>query len=322
MIWLGRERGNAYDWVTQLWVRATGRRVDLREQTWLDGPIGGTEKIGEACFRELAVCERLEVVEEGGVRGLVPGLEVLDGPNFDASRVAPEVRRFYERTSEYELDAWSQWCAAYRPFGGLLARLFSRRLQQMNVPLSGLDTSHGMTSRVVHLVEPASREVRHVVWARTLRRTGATVYSGSYGACRIPGHDGPCLRVVFPLPNGNAVVVMRPQVGEDGALTLVSSGKRFGDPGFYFTVRRPNGRAVARRVRTMRETIRVARDDDGESRADHEFRLLGSVFLRLHYRMRTTAVRHDASESTTDRVRPGDVRAAPTAAVVEPGGAS
>jgi hypothetical protein len=36
----------------------------------------------------------------------------------------------------------------------------------------------------------------------------------------------------------------------------------------------------------MKETIHVFRDERGELRADHDLRLGGMRFLRLHYRMR------------------------------------
>ena len=52
-------------------------------------------------------------------------------------------------------------------------------------------------------------------------------------------------------------------------LTIVSSGRRFGDPGFYFTVQDPEGTVRARYVRTMREKIRVYADGNGAVRADH-----------------------------------------------------
>jgi hypothetical protein len=52
----------------------------------------------------------------------------------ELASVALAVKQFYEQTSEYELDAWSEWCGLFRPFGRTLAVLFSRRLQQLNVP--------------------------------------------------------------------------------------------------------------------------------------------------------------------------------------------
>ena len=45
--WLGAERGHLSDWTTQQWVRRTGRRVDLAQEAWLDGPSGPTTGIGE-----------------------------------------------------------------------------------------------------------------------------------------------------------------------------------------------------------------------------------------------------------------------------------
>ena len=47
-MWLGPRRGYAIDWVTQLWVRATGRRVRLQEHPWLDAPVGATRQVGVA----------------------------------------------------------------------------------------------------------------------------------------------------------------------------------------------------------------------------------------------------------------------------------
>jgi len=36
--WLGARRGYLIDWITQQWVRATGRRVRLADTPWLRGP--------------------------------------------------------------------------------------------------------------------------------------------------------------------------------------------------------------------------------------------------------------------------------------------
>jgi hypothetical protein len=138
VIWLGAKRGHATDWVTQRWVEATGKRVSLAEAPWLAGPVGDTRRIGGDCFREIATREGLVLREGPDARGLLPELRVLDGPRFATSAVAAGVRHFYEHTSAYELDAWAEWCGAFRPFGWLLAVLFSRRLQQLNVPLSSM----------------------------------------------------------------------------------------------------------------------------------------------------------------------------------------
>ena len=282
-LWLGDRRGAAVDWTTQQWVRATGRRVDLAETPWLDGPIGEPTGIGEGFFETWAADHGLTVAEGGAARGVLPSFDALAGPGFDPARVSPSVRDFYERTSAYEVEAWAEWSAAFRPFGGLVAALFSRRLDQLNLPLSALDTSRGTDSRVLHLARPGGG-VAMAAWVRTLRATGRSLYVGAYSAARVPGHPAPCVRVVFPLPNGACTVVLRPEVGEGGALRLVSSGAAWGDPGLYLTVH-DGDRVWGRAVRSLREVIEVYPGDGGDVRTDHTLRLWGRVFLRLHYRL-------------------------------------
>jgi hypothetical protein len=46
MIWLGESRGYLSDWIAQLWVRGTGRRMDLSRDPWLAGPVGRPRGIG------------------------------------------------------------------------------------------------------------------------------------------------------------------------------------------------------------------------------------------------------------------------------------
>jgi hypothetical protein len=173
-------------------------------------------------------------------------------------------------------------------FGGALAVIFSRRLQQLNVPLSSLDTKLGITSNVVQLKERSGR-VAYTAWVRDVVATKRTLYAGSYSVCHVPGYPGPCVKVVFPLPNGSAVVIMRPESDPDGSFTVRSAGVRFGDPGFYFFVEKEPGFGWARHVRTLQETIRVYADAQGTLRADHDLWIWGTRFLRLHYRMRKRA---------------------------------
>ncbi len=94
------------------------------------------------------------------------------------------------------------------------------------------------------------------------------------------------MKVLFPLPNGSAIVIMKASGDDQGRLSLQSIGKRFGDPGFYFVVHRGNGFASARYVRSMQEEILVYPAERNCVRADHTLWLGGIEFLRLHYRMR------------------------------------
>ena len=286
MIWLGCERGYLTDWLTQRWVQATGRRVNLSSEGWLAGPIAPTTGIGPDYFASLAKGQGLLLQTPGGAAGILPEFAALAGATFNPLTVHSSVVQFYEQTVAYELDAWAEWCGLFRPFGWLLAVLFSRRLQQLNVPLSGLDTSRGITNEVLRFTDQATGALRQTAWYRRLPGTGRVLYAGFYSVCALPGHGDPCVKVVFPLPNGNAIVIMRAECRADGSLVVISAGDRFGEPGFYFTVHSSRGTVWARYVRALRESIHVFPAENGLLRADHVLTYFGATFLRLHYRMR------------------------------------
>ncbi len=107
-MWLDDARGHLIDWSTQRWVQATGRRVSLIEAPWLEGPIGKPTGIGLDFFQTYAAERGLRLVH-AKPSGLLPRFQSLRGPEFNPDAVSPQVAEFYERTSEYELDAWSQW---------------------------------------------------------------------------------------------------------------------------------------------------------------------------------------------------------------------
>ena len=175
---LASTTGHLVDRITQRWVQLTGRTVDIsREHQWLDGPIGEPQGIGSDYFQEFARKHSLEI---GPGAGLLDDFAVLRSPDFDPDAVAKPVADFYQRTADYSLDAWSEWCNAFRPFGSLLALIFSRRLQQLNVPLSSLDTSRGVTSEILRVSDPATGQHRFTAWLRRLRGSGDVLYAGAY----------------------------------------------------------------------------------------------------------------------------------------------
>jgi hypothetical protein len=138
---------------------------------------------------------------------------------------------------------------------------------------------------VLQLVDPTTGVVQHTAWVRLLAGSGNVLYAGSYSLTNVPGRNGACVKVVFPLPNGNGIVLMRPVAHEDGSLSVISAGRGFGDPGFYFTV---HGRDAvwARYVASLRESIHVYAAENDSVRADHVLTIWGMTFLRLHYRLR------------------------------------
>lgn len=75
--------------------------------------------------------------------------------------------------------------------------------------------------------------MKNTIWLRKIENTGQVIYFGIYGTCTLPSNQT-CIKAIFPLPKGNATVIMKPSVGRNKELILDSSGKRFVDAGFYF----------------------------------------------------------------------------------------
>ncbi|WP_083733671.1 hypothetical protein [Actinomadura sp. CNU-125] len=263
------------DRLTQRWVRTTGRPVDLHDRTWLAGPHGGR---GSWLHREAG---RLGArVRDGEAdAGLLPSMTALDGPAFDADDLHPHVRDFYEHTTRWRVDLWSQWSPWAWPFGWLISALFARRLQQLALPLRPMDVAHGMTSEVTPVAAPDGTPLG-ASWQRRLRATGTTVFSGWYQPIVLPGDAQPRVRVVFPLPNGRLVVLLRPQVTADGGLLLTSPGGR---DGAHLVVER-GPRAWTRRI-PVHERFHVHVDTEDVLRTDHTLNLWSIPVLKLHYRL-------------------------------------
>lgn len=269
------------DWLSQRWVMFRGRRIDLADVAWLAAPFGDVDVIADTYVERLASDEDL-VVERDVAAGLLASIRDLLGD--EAPRVHPQIAGFYEHTAEHDLDVWSEWCGPFRPFAVLIHLLYSRRLQQLNLPLRPLDTARGLTSEIIQLRERATGRLRYTIWFRRLKGTGRVVYSGIYTTTTLP--DGRrCAKIVFPLPRGNATVVLAPRIGENGALHLESSGRGFGDAGFYFLLRDANGAHWAQYIRSFREHLTVFVDDEGVLRTDHRLSLWRRVALHMHYRL-------------------------------------
>lgn len=282
-IWLGNKRGYLTDWITQKWVQLTGERFDPKTNEWLIGPMGSADKIGGEFYKQTANLENLEIIINEADSGLLKDLDILRN-NSEVS-FDPKVKDFYARTINYGFDVWSEWSGIFKPFGWLLAVIFSRRLQQLNVPLSPMDTSRGVTSDIIQLKHKQTGEAVYRIWLRKKAAAKEVIYAGCYGWCKPPNVDYNCIKVVFPLPNGNCTVIMTPETGSDGSLKLTSKGEKFGDPGFYFVLKNYKGLYYTRFVKTMRETIHVYEDENGVLRTDHLLTIWKRRFLKLHYKI-------------------------------------
>lgn len=268
-----------------LW-RATGRRVNLHgDEKWLAAPMHDAETVGDTWLSAAAAAYGGSIRENLPGAGISSDLSELDGATFTAAELRPEIRDFYEHTSRWRMDVWSQWNLFFQPGGALITQLFGRRVQQLALPTEPLAVAHGMDSKVVLIVDATGRQ-RAAGWLRTLRSTGEFVYSGCYSTQLLPGSEQPSVHVTFPLQAGNVQVFLQPRVLPGGDLELSSPAGAFADNGAYVVVVH-RGRTYATRV-PIHETFRIYLDDEGVLRTDHVLRLWSATLVRLHYKLSPT----------------------------------
>lgn len=257
-----------------------GRRYAPSEVTWLLGPVGGPT-ISDRPYEEIARAENLSIERQATTGGLIPEFGVLASSSFDPDRVDPKIRDFYQNTARFRLDAWATVYFLARLPLWLLVTTISRRVQQLDFPLSGLDTAKGLTSEII-LLRDSSGAVRYTGWFRRLVDAGRVLYAGFYMTQQTPGGVA-CVKTVFPMPDGNATVVLRPE-NEGTGLRLTSKGSGFGDAGFYRVQRSGDGFLIWR-VSHLHETFHLYVDQEGCVRGDHEIRFWGVRVTTLHYRI-------------------------------------
>jgi hypothetical protein len=216
--------------------------------------------------------------------GLIPDFEALRGPSCNPDQVHPHIRHFYEHAALYHLEVWSEVYLAGKFFLWLLVEFISRRMDQLNFPLSSLEVAKGMTSEVLQLREPDCGKLVHTGWLRRFKSNGKVIYAGLYSTMRIPGEDNPCVKVTFPC-RGSANVYLRPYSYADGTFGLLSTGATFGRSGFYRIVEAGKDAWRVRNFKTLHEIFHVYVDEEGVLRTDHTITFLGLTILRLHYKM-------------------------------------
>jgi hypothetical protein len=252
--------------------------------------------------------------------GLLQDFDSLRSAHFAPEKVHPAVRDFYESTARYTLDAWVQWGGPISPLARLMITSISRNIEQLNLPLTPLTTSRGMSSEIIGFLRTPSqpnpaiststassadairsvqakepeptRSFVYAGWLRKNNATGEIIYAGFYTTCLPPDYKGRCVKVVFPLPQGSATVILKPLNGPDGSLKLVSRGRKFGGPGYY-RIHKVSSRRLRVKHVPIEETIHVyfAKDKDkapaqsGVLHTVHHFKFWGLKFLTLHYRM-------------------------------------
>lgn len=272
------------DRLTQQWVIVRGRKIDPKEHAWLMGPFGNIGDIGDVFIDQLAAKEGLTVTRNGRSAGLIASIDRLNLPNLERERLHDRVVDFYENTSNYDLAVSVKWNPFFRILGSLTNKLFSDRLNQLHIPTQNSAVPESISSEIITLAEAESDIVKYTFWFRKIESSGRVLYSGVYGTCELPSGKT-CIKAVFPLPNGNATVLMVPTVGPAGELKLESAGKTFGDAGFYFLLNDSSGNIWSQFIRSFRDRLMIRAEND-EILAEQTLTLFSFRVMVFNYRIR------------------------------------
>jgi len=248
---------NFQDWITQQWVILFGKKIVPLENEWLLGPFGETKGIGIKFINQLAENEQLTIDKEQVDKGLLHSIGQLNLTEKELQKLSKNVIDFYENTSNYDFDLKVKWNPLFKVFGGLLKILFSNRIQQLNIPMNNGKELKALKSEIIHLIHKKTKKVKRTIWLRTFKKSEQVVYSGVYEVCTIPNGQN-CIKAIFPLPNGNATVILNPEVGENGELILNSSGRKIGDSGFYFLLNDSKGNLWTKFIKSFKDKLVVS----------------------------------------------------------------
>lgn len=271
------------DWFTQQWAIFWGTKIDPNNYDWLMGPFGNLNGIGEDFIYQLATKEGLVVQRERNSQGLIPSVEMLNLSEVDLSKLSRTVIDFYENTSNYNLDINVKWNPFFKILGVLVNKLFSNRINQLNIPIDGDENLRSIKSEIITLVDAISGEAKYTVWLRSSATSSRVMYSGIYGTCKLPS-GRTCIKAVFPLPQGNATVILNPSVGENGELILESSGSKIGDAGFYFLLKDVNDNYWTQFISSFHDKLIINSKND-EIFAEQVLTLWRQTVLKISYKI-------------------------------------
>lgn len=250
------------DWFTQKWVVISGRKINSNDFAWLLGPMGDGNVIGEEFIYRLAKKENLSIERNLKNKGLLSSFDKLHFTESELSKLSLSIVEFYEHTSNFHLKFKAKWSPLFRVFGFLVNRIFSVRINQLNIPTSNASESEDITNEIIDLIDPKTKEGKYKFWLRKFSSSGKVIYLGIYDTCTLPSGKT-CIKAVFPLPNGNATVIMEPSIGDNNELILDSSGNTYGDAGFYFLLKDKGGNFWARYISSFTDKLVVYDMDKG-----------------------------------------------------------
>ena len=218
--------------------------------------------------------------------GILASLDSLDGPTFEASRVHPLIREFYEHTSRFRLSIIPEWRRWMKPGYEIFKRLVAEPLGQAAIPSNIEEAQRGMVSTIDTIDLDGDEQIDIRGWVRTFADSGKPIYVGIYTSFR--HEDRGYVSVGFPIPSANFTATLEPRNTGEHDL-LLTSRTELAFPGHYLSsVDSERDALTVLKLLAFQEEIFVF-VADGELKTDHSFYLAGQRFLTLHYEIERLA---------------------------------
>lgn len=198
----------------------------------------------------------------------------------------PEVRRFYERTTELELTVRPTWRPLFVPAARIFIALARKMIGNLVLPLPG-SAPERVRSRIVALADDGPRVARRGSERRY--EDGRPMYVAAYA---VHGHDGVgYMNIALPLPRATMTSILRMDVHEiHGAIRLTSIPHRDrpGDEGIHLRVgpllvALPLSEELELFPRAAAPSVPDFATEETTLVARHVFRVFGVVCLELDY---------------------------------------
>jgi hypothetical protein len=221
--------------------------------------------------------------------GILASLDSLAGPTFDAARVHPLIREFYEHTSRFKLSIVPEWRQWMKPGYEVFKRVVAEPLGQAAIPSNIEEAQRGMVSTIDTIDLDGDEVIDIRGWIRTFADSGKPIYVGIYTSFR--HEDRGYVSVGFPIPSANFTATLEPR-NAGASDFLLTSRSDLGFPGHYLSsVDSDRDALTVLKLLAFQEEIQVY-VVDGELRTDHSFSLAGQRFLTLHYEIERLTAEH------------------------------
>ena len=219
--------------------------------------------------------------------GILASLDGLNGPSFDAGRVHPLIREFYEHTSRFKLSIIPEWRRWMKPGYEIFKLLVAQPLGQAAIPSNIEQAQRGMVSTIDTIALHGDEAIDIRGWIRTYADSGKPIYVGIYTNVRHEGRG--YVSVGFPIPSANFTATLLPQNAAEHDFVLTSRTELPFTGHYLSSVDSERDALTVLKLLYFWESIFVY-VTDGELKTEHSFYLAGQRFLTLHYEIERLAV--------------------------------